>query len=156
MKSKLGVWDLYEHNIFFSSVKGSFSNPEGKVEQAWTLEGEQVQTYILALAVWPLTSYQTSLIITALTGNVSLSTHSSDPLLGLRPQELQAIYIDVLISIIALQRRGRQNSRWTSKPFLLVLQTFLVGAETGTNCVLSPSLGIAYGSPDTPVCKHKC
>ena len=47
----LGVWDLYEHDIFFSLVKDGFSNPKGKVEQAWTLEGEQVQIDILALVV---------------------------------------------------------------------------------------------------------
>lgn len=45
------IQDLYQQNIFFPLGKDNLSNPEGRVEQAWTLEGEQIQICILALAV---------------------------------------------------------------------------------------------------------
>ena len=40
---------------------------------------------------------------------------------GTQTQELLAIHIAVLMIIIALQRRGRQDSRWTAAPVLLVM-----------------------------------
>ena len=45
------IQDLYQQNIFFPSGKDNLSNPDGRMEQAWTLEGEQIQICILALAV---------------------------------------------------------------------------------------------------------
>ena len=45
------IQDLYEQSIFFPLGKDNLSNPEGRVKQAWTLEREQIQICILALAV---------------------------------------------------------------------------------------------------------